>query len=831
MDKRKTTKNKRKKRPGRVIKVALQVLFFLFLLAVVIGIFYFYHAYGKKILHLQSAAKQLVRESDRTTFRASQTSLVYDSEGNIVSTLKAEKDVYYMDYADIPQPAIDAMIVSEDRKFFEHRGVDFLANIRAAIKLIEHKGKITQGASTITQQLARKVFLTDQVSYERKTEEIFIAQELEKKYSKNDILEFYLNNIYYANGHYGIQAASYGYFGKSANSLSLSQIAFLSAIPNSPNRYNPVTNIDNTLERRDRILDQMYADQKITEEEYRQALKEKIVLKQQKADKKNYVETYIYHCAIEALMRRQGFPFRNQFEDEKDEKAYNDAYDELYYDCQQDLFISGYRIYTSIDMEKQKLLQKSVDSTLKDFKEVNGEGVYQLQAAAVTIDNDNGRVVAIVGGRSQKLEGYTFNRGYQSYRQPGSSIKPLIVYTPSFERGYTPASIVVDEEFEDGPVNSDKRFDGKMKLQTAIERSKNTIAWKLFEELTPAAGLSYLLKMDFSKIEKRDYNPAIALGGFTVGVSPVEMASAYAALENDGIYREPTCIVKIMDSEGKEVVGENESGKQIYQENAARIMTESLTGVIKNGTAKGLGLSHTVSAGKTGTTNDKKDGWFVGYTPYYTTSVWVGYDMPKRLDNLAGSTYPGTIWHDFMEQIHDSSMTAAFPVYDWRAVLKAQNENNEEDDPSVDIGEPEETGDPDDPDALDDTANEEKPADTDPDMVSDPDLEDNPDMENNPGYETIPEDDILPGDSDGNTEDGDIRTDEEDDSDGDVGEDTGWGNLHGDEDTSDDGDESPSGGTDAPQEDENTPSGDKVNPAYEDAVKASGQAGTQSDTQ
>lgn len=623
---------------------------------------------------MQSEAKQLVNTSTYHTFCATQTSLVYDSEGDVISTLKAEKDVYYLDYEDIPEKVIDAMVVSEDRNFLIHDGIDYLANVRAAMKLIENKGEITQGASTITQQLARKIFLTNEVTYERKIQEIFIAQELEKKYSKFEIMEFYLNNIYFANGYYGIQAASHGYFGKSVSRLSLSQMAFLCAIPNNPTLYNPVTHMDKTLERRDRILLQMMEDKKISLSEYQKALNQTIVLQQQNKDKKNYVETYIYYSAIKALMRSQNFEFRYQFDNEEDQKEYEEAYYELYYRCQQDLFVSGYRIYTSIDMKKQEVLQKAVDNALKNFTEVNKEGVYQLQAAAVSIDNDNGRVVAIVGGRSQELEGYTFNRGYQSYRQPGSAIKPLIVYTPSFERAYTPDSIVVDEPIEGGPSNSGRKYAGEMKLQRAIELSKNTIAWKLFEELTPVVGLSYLRRMNFARIDKNDYYPAASLGGFTIGVSPVEMAAGYATLVNDGVYREPTCIIQIMDSEGNVIVGENIVTKVIYQANAARIMTEALTGVIKNGTGEGLGLTNTVSAGKTGTTDGKKDGWFVGYTPYYTTSVWVGYDLPKTMEDLKGASYPGTIWHDYMEQLHEPTMRATFDLYDWRSTLNQTQE-------------------------------------------------------------------------------------------------------------------------------------------------------------
>ena len=677
MSKKKQIGKKEKKSLRQTVKLIMQLATLVILLAIAGGIFYFYHAYGKLILQLQADAKQKAAVSTEDTFKASQTSLVYDAEGNLISTLKSEKDVYYLNYEDIPEIAVKAMVVSEDRKFLEHDGVDYLANIRAAIALIKHKGEITQGASTITQQLARSVFLTQEVTYERKIEEIFIAQELEKKYTKSQIMEFYINDMYCANGHYGLQAAARGYFGEGVSGLSMSQIVFLCAIPNSPNRYNPLTNMENTLERRDRILQQLLDEKVITEEQFKEAIDEKIVLHQDKSKKRNYVETYTYYCAIRALMKQAGFTFRNQFENEEDRKAYETAYDELYDRYQKDLYVRGYRIYTSIELDKQKLLQKSVNKALQDFKEVNVEGIYQMQGAAVCIDNDSGRVVAIVGGREQKLEGYTLNRAYQSYRQPGSSIKPLIVYTPSFERNYTPDSIVADERIKDGPRNADGGYLGKLKLQRAIELSKNTIAWKLFGELTPKVGLSYLIKMNFTKIKDSDYSLASSLGGLTVGASPVEMAAAYATLENDGYYRTPTCIVKIMDSEGNEIVGDPMETKQIYQTNATRIMTETMIGVMKNGTARGLGLSHTVSAGKTGTTNDKKDGWFVGYTPYYTTSVWVGYDLPKAVPDLQGASYPGTIWHSFMEELHTQSMTREFELYDWRAALKAEREAKE----------------------------------------------------------------------------------------------------------------------------------------------------------
>lgn len=654
-----------KKNPITLFKLILKLIVLLILLALVVGIFYFYKSYGRTIIQLQKEAKDIVHSSSEESFRSSQTSLVYDSDGELISTLRGVKDVYYIEYKDIPATVLNAIIVTEDKKFFSHEGVDYLANVRAAMSLIKNKGEITQGASTITQQLARNVFLTHEVTYERKIKEIFIAQELEKIYTKDKIMEFYINNIYYANGHYGILAAANGYFGKGINQLSLSQIAFLCSIPNNPSMYDPLASMEQTLERRDRILRQMHADGKINLIDYRSALNETITLLPKESIKNDYVETFVYHSAIKALMNKEGFIFRNQFYSDEEEEAYNEAYDDLYYSYQSLLFSGGYRIYTSIDLDKQERLQASVDEVLEGFTDTSEEGIFKLQGAAVCIDNDTGRVVAIVGGRSQEHMGYTLNRGYQSYRQPGSAIKPLIVYTPSFEKSYTPDSMVVDEEIPDGPKNSGGNYAGEMKLQRAIELSKNTIAWKLYEEITPQLGISYLLRMNFAKIVEDDYYPAASLGGLTIGVSPLEMAAAFSTLENDGYYREPTCIVKIIDAKGNELVSDNISKKQIYKTSAARMVTEALTGVLKDGTAKGLGLRNTISAGKTGTTDQRRDGWFVGYTPYFTTSVWVGYDMPKTLEDLKGSSYPATIWNKYMEEIHKPGMNKSFETYDW----------------------------------------------------------------------------------------------------------------------------------------------------------------------
>ena len=594
-----------------------KIVLLLFLLTILVGGIVFYFKYGKDIFAMQDDAVALVKESSIDTFRSSETSIVYNNKGKEIAKLKGEKDSYYLTLDKIPKAVKDAAIVTEDKKFYSHNGIDAKGIMRAVFALIKNNGEKTQGASTITQQLARGVFLSTEKTYERKIKEIFIALELEKKYTKSQILEFYLNTIYYANGYYGIEAAARGYFGKSCQELSLGQLCFLCSIPNNPTLYNPLKNFDNTVKRKNRILDQMLDDGVITKVDYDEAFQEEIKLNIQEVKKRDYIQTFVSYCAIRELMKKNGFEFKNSFADKEERETYETEYDDAY----------------------------STD------KETNG--TYKMQGSAVCIDNKTGRVVALVGGRSQETEGLSLNRAYQSYRQPGSSIKPLIVYTPTLERGSTASTTVHDYKFKGGPSNSSGRYYGYISLRFAVEQSLNTVAWQLFQKLKPEVGLQYLLDMNYSKIVKSDYYLSASLGGLTYGTSTLEMASGYATLENDGKYREPTCIVKILDSDGNEIVSDKVERKSVYKKDSARAMVDILTGVIKRGTARGLGLDNgQPSAGKTGTTNDKKDGWFCGFTPYYTTAVWVGYDSPKTVADLYGSTYPGRIWHEYMNEIH-----------------------------------------------------------------------------------------------------------------------------------------------------------------------------------
>ena len=641
----KTGKTKRKKKHPK-LRLFFKILFLLILLAILAVVALFYFKYGNTLLKWQAEAKKMIAASSEDTFKSSEASFIYDSNGKVLAKLKGDHDSYYLTFDKIPQYVKDAFVVTEDRDFYKHAGYDPKALVSAGITLFMNKLRgqdATRGASTITQQLARNIFTdylpyTDK-SYSRKVKEIFVATEMEKKYSKDQILEFYINNVFFANGYYGIEAASRGYFSKSASELSLAEVAFVCSIPNRPQSYDPLEHFDNTIKRKNRILDQMLSQKFISSAEYSDAYYSDIVMNPAKEIKnQNYLTTYAVSCAAKALMQKQGFEFRYEFSSDADRSSYDAEYKDMYEECYKLLHTAGYNIYTTLNKKIQAKLQKAVNEQLSSFTEKT-KGVYAMQGAATCINNKNGKVVAIVGGRKQKsTTGYTINRGFQSYRQPGSCFKPIAVYTPALERGYTANSIVDDTYFKDGPRNA---------------------------EMTPAVGLSYVKKMNFSKIVDSDYVPAASLGGLTNGASTVEMASAYATLANNGKFRNPTCIKKITDYDGNVIVNMNKltKQKQVYKPEAAEAMTDILKGVLVRGTAAGKQLSNMACAGKTGTTSDKKDGWFCGYTPYYSTAVWVGYDNPRAVSNLYGSTYPLYIWHEFMGELHSGMEYADF-VYD-----------------------------------------------------------------------------------------------------------------------------------------------------------------------
>jgi len=645
-------KRRRKKSPSleSILFYSMQVLI---LCALLLAFVVFYKKFGVRILELYKEAKATVEASDESVFQSSLTTLIYDDQDEVIGTLKGDKDVYYLKAEEIPDEVKQAFVSIEDKRFYEHKGFDLKAIARAVVSLIR-KQSITQGGSTITQQLSRNIFLSHTVRWERKVQEIFIAMHLEQRYEKEEILEYYINNIYYANGYYGIEAASRGYFGKETSELTLSEIAFLCAIPNAPGRYDPWVNPEKTVERRDLILEEMYEDGVINAATYEAAIREDVhLVKTAKKETDGWMQSYAVNCAVKELMKKQGFELRYEFDSDADRNAYDEEYAFVYEECKNLLVTGGYRVYTSLNQAKQKALQDAIDLTLEGFVNKSTDGVYAMQSAAATIDHETGFLVAVVGGRIQDDVMTSLNRAYQSPRQPGSTMKPLVVYAPALEGDYTASSVINDHKFKDGPENAGGIYYGNVTLQRAVEKSLNTVAWQVFDDVGVETGLQKLFDMQFAKIVDADHQLSTSLGGLTKGATVVEMASGYAALANAGIFREPTCVVKITDSFG-EVITDNtgRSGMQVYTQQAAQEMTDILRGVMKSGTGRKLALSNMPSAGKTGTTNDNKDGWFVGYTPYYTTAVWVGCDQTRYLNGLSGASYPGTIWNQYMEVIH-----------------------------------------------------------------------------------------------------------------------------------------------------------------------------------
>ena len=653
-------------------------------------------ATGQTLIGCMREAKDLVDSSTPDTFRLAQTSYIYSDDGTQLAALAEAEDATYLSYEDIPADVVNAFVSVEDRTFWNNSGVDYKGILRVCVNYVKTKGQVAEGASTITQQLARGTFLSNEKTLSRKIKEIFIARQLTKKYTKEQIMEFYCNSCCFANGIYGVEDASQKYFGRSVSDLSLSETAYICAIPNRPEYYNPLKNSENAISRRNKILQDMYECDYITKDAGDAALAENITVAEVSDEEDtfyNYEATYAINCAIRYLMKQDGFEFKSHFEDDADYDTYNAYYDEMYKQAKHKLYTGGYKVTTTMNLKAQKNLQKIFDKELAFNTEVDeSTGIYQFQGAMTVIDNETGKVVAMIGGRSQDelQQTYSLNRGFQSFKQPGSSIKPLVIYTPALEEGYDANSTLTEIDVTAAKKSTSEKISKmsgqKMSLRYAVEDSKNGCAYSLYNIITPKVGLSYIENMNFSKIVQQDYTLSSGLGGLHHGTNTVEMANAYSTLENHGEYRQADCISSILDASGNEIYEEPES-KTVYTRSASDQMTDILEGVLNSsaGTAKGLkwsSASDVAAAAKTGTTNDNKVAWFCGYTPYYTISVWVGYDYPKYVKGLWGNTYPAYIWKEAMLYMIDGKDEADFDLEGKKATGN-KNVISDEDDSSA----------------------------------------------------------------------------------------------------------------------------------------------------
>lgn len=653
-------------------------------------------ATGQTLIGCMREAKDLVDSSTPDTFRLAQTSYIYSDDGTQLAALAESEDATYLGYEDIPADVVNAFVSVEDRTFWNNSGVDYKGILRVCVNYVKTKGQVAEGASTITQQLARGTFLSNEKTLSRKMKEIFIARQLTKKYTKEQIMEFYCNSCCFANGIYGVEDASQKYFGRSVSDLSLSETAYICAIPNRPEYYNPLKNSENAISRRNKILQDMYECDYITKDAGDAALAENITVAEVSDEEDtfyNYEATYAINCAIRYLMKQDGFEFKSHFEDDADYDTYNAYYDEMYKQAKHKLYTGGYKVTTTMNLKAQKNLQKIFDKELAFNTKVDeSTGIYQFQGAMTVIDNETGKVVAMIGGRSQDelQQTYSLNRGFQSFKQPGSSIKPLVIYTPALEEGYDANSTLTEIDVKAAKKSTSEKISKmsgkKMSLRYAVEDSKNGCAYSLYNIITPKVGLSYIENMNFSKIVQQDYTLSSGLGGLHHGTNTVEMANAYSTLENHGEYRQADCISSILDASGNEIYEEPES-KTVYTRSASDQMTDILEGVLNSsaGTAKGLkwsSASDVAAAAKTGTTNDNNVAWFCGYTPYYTISVWVGYDYPKSVKGLWGNTYPAYIWKEAMLYMIDGKDEADFDLEGKKATGN-KNVISDEDDSSA----------------------------------------------------------------------------------------------------------------------------------------------------
>lgn len=590
-------------------------------------------------------------------FVMKEDTVVYDSKGKQVGSVNAGS-YKYVKINDVSPYIYEGYIAVEDKRFKTHGGVDLVATMRAGVSLLKHNMEITQGGSTITQQVIKNNLLTQNKSYTRKIAEILLAPTIESKFTKAQIMEFYCNSNFYGNKCYGVGAASKYYFGKKCADLEPHEAAMLIGLSNSPASYNPVLHPKAALKKRNSVLRIMCKEGVITPKEYKSALKKKLNIKQfseKGGSKESYVMSYAIHCAAISLMEKENFKFQYVFDSKEDYQKYNKQYSKVYSEKIESIRSGGYKLYTSINMKKQKKLQKAVDNGLSFNKEKDGDtGKYALQGAAICINNETNYVEAIVGGRGKNDQ---YNRAYLAARQSGSAIKPLIDYTPGFESGmYSPSTIVNDHKFANGPSNAGGGYHGNVRIREAVARSLNTVAWQVLDNITVKYGLSFLDKLHFHNISYIDNdNMALSLGGFTEGVRVVDMAKGFSTLANNGSYSDRTCIKKIEHVSDGVVYKNNNEKDQVYSQDAAWMMTDVLKGVFNEsyGTGRKLKLDNgQICAGKTGTTNSSKDVWFCGYTKYYTTVVWAGYDTPRAMPGASGASIPGVIWKDYMDDIH-----------------------------------------------------------------------------------------------------------------------------------------------------------------------------------
>ena len=560
------------------------------------------------------------------------TSIIYDGQSDVVTRLHGVQDRTWVSISELQPSTVYAFISAEDARFFEHEGVDVI-RIAGAIVADIKAGSYVQGASTISQQLIKLSHLTSEKTISRKAEEAALAYEMERQYSKEDILEMYLNYVYFGGGYYGIEAAAEGYFGVHASDLTLDQSAMLAGILKSPSGYAPHINYAASINRRNNILRLMRDYGYITDDEKKQASAGRPTILH---DKNEEYSGYYTDAVTKSAAALMGI-----------------TVDEL--------IRGGYSIYSAMDSDIQHYCEEM-------FK--NGElfPAEDSEAAIVVLEPSTGMVVAMVGGRSY-TGGISFNRATDIRRQPGSVIKPVIAYAPAFEYlNYTAADMILDEEttFSDyTPSNYGNKYYGWVTVREAVTKSLNVPAVKTLSEVGVERAKDFAKRCGI-EFDDKDDSLALALGGFTYGVSPLQIAGAYSCFASGGIYNTPTLIKKITDRNGLTVYEYRQDNRRVMSEANAYILTSMLKSVVTEGTGHRLNTLDIPIAGKTGTVglaNGNRDAWMAGYTPEYTAVVWQGYDSDRLgllPSSATGGTYPALMLYELFNHIYPDGRSGDF---------------------------------------------------------------------------------------------------------------------------------------------------------------------------
>lgn len=586
---------------------------------------------------------------------------LYDDKDARAGTLYTQKGTY-VELDKISPEIQNAVISTEDRSFYTNPGFSVKGLARAAVNLVIHHGQITGGGSTLTQQLAKNAKLSQKQTFSRKFEELFLAVQITKTYSKKDILAMYLNNAYFGNGVWGVQDASRRYFGKNASELDASEAAVIAAMLRSPSYYNPADHLDNATSRRNLILGLMVDNGKLTESQAKAAKSEPLVVKNTLEQNDSYKYPYYFDEVVNEAVKRFGLK-------------------------EEDLVKNGYKIYTALDQSQQSKMENTFEQNWL-FPDNAADGTL-VQGSSIAIDPKTGGVSAVVGGRGDyTIRGYS--RITQMKRQPGSTIKPLAVYTPALEDGYHYDSSLQDKKKSYGtnkytPTNPDNVYTGSMPMYQAVANSTNAPAVWLLNQIGLKRGIKSVEDFGIS-VPKSDQNLAMALGGWQGGVSPYQMASAYTAFANNGELSETHFIRKIVDASGAVIVDNTTPSKsRIMSQKTAKEMTSMMLGVYNSGTGRYAKPDGYQVAGKSGSTEvpdsygyGTKDQWLIGYTPDIVVATWMGYDKTDQEHFMKNTSIDGLapIFKYEMQQLLPTTAQTSFDTEDAQSMAKKEDDQD-----------------------------------------------------------------------------------------------------------------------------------------------------------